>query len=261
MTALAPTRNVSDRETAGGATGRGFDVVRIALAAILLAAAGLKAYQLATEPVGGKDIFSFRWSLIAQVEFEILLGVWLLSGLFKRPAWLAALACFAFFCCATLYKALSGAVSCGCFGKIEVSPWYTLVLDVCAVFALLVFPPDAKPAPSGRISRRRLIATGMAAAFVAVPAGVAMGAYHRENGDAQLHHEGPPHAPGVSQKHDAQAKHACQIRHGACFTGLGLQELSTQEMPGTGNYLRHTLLNTLPHMTQSWKGGTIIITH
>ena len=32
MTALAPTRNVTERETDGGARGRGFDVVRIALA-------------------------------------------------------------------------------------------------------------------------------------------------------------------------------------------------------------------------------------
>jgi len=38
-------------------------------------------------------------------------------------------------------RALATAASCACFGKVEVSPWYTLILDVWALAALLVFPP------------------------------------------------------------------------------------------------------------------------
>ena len=77
MTAFALTRNVSARDNDTRATGRGFDFVRIVLAAILLTAAASKAHQLATEPVAGRDIFSCRWPLMAQVEFEIVLGVWM----------------------------------------------------------------------------------------------------------------------------------------------------------------------------------------
>ena len=68
------------KQKAPGLNITGFDVVRVALALILLVAAALKGHQLATEPVANKDIFSYRWSLIAMVEFELVLGLWLLSG-------------------------------------------------------------------------------------------------------------------------------------------------------------------------------------
>jgi hypothetical protein len=72
-------------------------------------------------------------------EFELALGIWLVAGLFKRLAWFAALLCFSLFCCVTLYKALTGAASCGCFGTAHVNPWVTLfAIDLPAV-ALLLF--------------------------------------------------------------------------------------------------------------------------
>lgn len=186
---VIPQRSDRDASRAGGGPfpasaadspgGRGltaYDAVRVLLAAILLVAAAFKGYQLATEPVANADIFSYRWSLTAQVEFEIVLGVWLLSGLFRRLGWLAATECFALFTGVTLYKALSGAASCGCFGKVEVSPWYTLILDVWAVSALLVFPPD-RAAWLSPANVRRLAMAGLATLLLAVPAGVAMGSY------------------------------------------------------------------------------------
>jgi len=110
--------------------------VRSALGLLLPMAGILKAHQLATEPVANTDIFSYRWSLTGRVYFELIFGVWLLSGLHKRLTWVAAVGCFVFFSGVTLYKALSGAATCGCFGKVEVNPWYTLILDASA-FALL----------------------------------------------------------------------------------------------------------------------------
>ena len=51
--------------------------------------------------------------------------------------------CFAAFSTITLYKALTGAASCGCFGKIHVNPWITLFsIDLPAVIALMVFHPQ-----------------------------------------------------------------------------------------------------------------------
>jgi hypothetical protein len=41
-----------------------------------------------------------------------------------------------------LFKALSGAASCGCFGSVHVNPWITLfAIDLPAVIALTVFRP------------------------------------------------------------------------------------------------------------------------
>ena len=115
------------------------------LGILLLVAAVLKGWQLLTEPAANNDIWSYRPFLILTVEFELALGIWLLSGLFKKAAWLAAISCFSFFSAITLYNGLSGAESCGCFGSIHVNPWITLfAIDIPAVIALAVFRPIGK---------------------------------------------------------------------------------------------------------------------
>ncbi len=89
--------------------------MRLTVGLFLLLAAGLKAYDLATGPIQGAGILQSRWFLIGVVEFELLLGLWLLSGVFPAHAWAVSLGCFACFACVTLHKALSGETSCGCF--------------------------------------------------------------------------------------------------------------------------------------------------
>ena len=107
---------------------------------LLLAAAGLKGWQLLTEPLANSDIWSNRAFLILTVEFELGLGIWLVSGLFKKLAWAAGVACFVLFSGITLYKGLTGAASCGCFGSVEVNPWITLfAVDLPCLAALVVF--------------------------------------------------------------------------------------------------------------------------
>ena len=60
------------------------------LGILLLTASVLKGWQLLTEPVANADIWSYRPFLILTVEFELALAIWLLSGLFKKVAWLVA---------------------------------------------------------------------------------------------------------------------------------------------------------------------------
>ncbi|MCX5647508.1 MAG: DUF1573 domain-containing protein [Planctomycetota bacterium] len=147
--------------------------MRTALGLLLLVAAALKTHQLATEPVPGEGLLSSRGFQIVWVEGEILLGLWLVSGLARRAAWAAALACFVVFVGVTLPKALTGADSCGCFGAVKVNPWYTLVLDVGAVGALTTFRPNLKsrlqPPPRVRLQPVAAVlislATGAAAAI------------------------------------------------------------------------------------------------
>ncbi len=118
-------------------------VIFIMVGAILLVAAALKGHQLLTEPLANKNIWSYRPFLVLQVEFELLLGLWLLSGIFVKAAWLASLACFCLFSLVTLYKGLTGAGSCGCFGSIQVNPWVTLLaIDLPTVALLGLFRPD-----------------------------------------------------------------------------------------------------------------------
>lgn len=121
------------------------------LGILLLIAAALKGWQLLTEPVANNDIWSYRPFLILTVEFELALAIWLLSGLFKKAVWLVSLLCFSAFSAITLYKAITGADSCGCFGSIHVNPWISLlIIDLPAVMALSIFRPGLSfpPAPS-----------------------------------------------------------------------------------------------------------------
>jgi hypothetical protein len=121
---------------------RTYDLVRVALGLLLLTAATLKAWQLATGPVLSRGILDSRWLLVGVVELELLLGLWLLAGLLPRPTWAVALGCFSVFACVSLYKALAGQSSCGCFGRVQVNPWYTCGLDSAVVASLLRWRPD-----------------------------------------------------------------------------------------------------------------------
>jgi hypothetical protein len=60
-----------------------------------------------------------------------------LSGLAPRAAWLASLVFFALGAAANLYLVLEGQRSCGCFGRVEVNPWWTVGLDAAIVLALM----------------------------------------------------------------------------------------------------------------------------
>src|SRR5262249_25557508 len=51
--------------------------------------------------------------------------------------------CFTLLGGISLYLALAGQPSCGCFGKLALNPWYTFGLDVAAVAALWYWRPRA----------------------------------------------------------------------------------------------------------------------
>jgi thiol-disulfide isomerase/thioredoxin len=118
------------------------DLVLKILGVVLLVSAVLKGHQLLTQPLPDNDIWSWRLFLIFQVEFELVLSIWLLSSIFKKAAWLVSLLCFAVFSCITFYKGFAGAESCGCFGVVHVNPWITfLVIDMPSVILLSIFRP------------------------------------------------------------------------------------------------------------------------
>ena len=118
------------------------DIVMKAVGVLLLVAAILKGWQLLTEPMVNEGVWTSRPFSIVQVELELFLGTWLLSGLFKKAAWLVTTMCFVMFSVVTLYKGVTGAESCGCFGSVHVSPWITLLaIDLPAGAAMAMFRP------------------------------------------------------------------------------------------------------------------------
>ncbi len=151
------------------------DIVLRSLGLLLLTAAVLKGHELLTTPVKGDTLLNSRWFQIFQAEFELVMGLGLLSGLYKRLAWLASVACFSLFCCVTLYKGLSGAESCGCFGNVHVNPWTTLfAIDIPAVVLLLVFRPDMKKVVPITMFWPRFASVASLSILIGLPAGLIM---------------------------------------------------------------------------------------
>jgi hypothetical protein len=120
-------------------------VVRIVLGLLLLATAGLKIHGLYTDPYSQESILLSPRMIVAVIELEVLLGLWLLSGFAVRAARVAALVFFALGAAGSLYLAIEGQASCGCFGRVEVSPWTAVTLDLLAVAVLFTFKPSLLP--------------------------------------------------------------------------------------------------------------------
>jgi hypothetical protein len=126
-----------------------FVYFRFIIAFILLVAAVLKAYQLATVPlppvIQGSlftpllEFLNNRYFLMVVVVGEILFGLILIAGVCRQWAWLLSILAFGCFTLVSLMKGLSGEGSCGCFGNVTINPWITTVFDSVIVFLLCVF--------------------------------------------------------------------------------------------------------------------------
>jgi hypothetical protein len=111
--------------------------MRWLVALLLLAASILKAYQLIfdslTIGLSTEDLFL----PLIQIACEYGLALLILSGFYwQRLRWVV-LVLFAGFASYSFYLVTGGVSSCGCFGPVTVSPWWTLLLDTAIVLGLL----------------------------------------------------------------------------------------------------------------------------
>jgi hypothetical protein len=119
--------------------------VRIALGLLLLTAAGLKLAGRGVSAVPQVGWFATPTIQVAAAEWEIVLGIWLLSGAYQIGAWFASLATFLSFAAISAYLGRIGVSSCGCFGAIHASPWYAFGLDLIAIAVIGAFWPGVRP--------------------------------------------------------------------------------------------------------------------
>lgn len=111
------------------------------LGSMLLLAASLKGYQLATGPVPETDLLGSRGFSIGLIECEAAFGLWLWSGWYPRQTRWAAFAWFGVLLAASVGMALSGRRSCTCFGPLQIVPWAMAAFDSAALAALCLCPP------------------------------------------------------------------------------------------------------------------------
>lgn len=149
-----------------------FGLVRLVVGVFLLASAGLKIYGLAFDPFGDDSLLGSPQLLIAAIELEIILGLWLLSGWAPCTSCLAAVGFFGVLAAVSLYLALDGRPSCGCFGAVTVSPWLTFALDTVIIAFLFAFRPARTRQSLQPTLFQSYLSTSLgAAAFLALIAG------------------------------------------------------------------------------------------
>src|SRR5262245_60616077 len=147
------------------------------LGGLLLLAAALKMYGLAVEPVGRAGIFSEPWTQTLIVEWEIVLGTWLVWGVNRPLAWLAATGTLLMFAGFSFWQGWIGQTSCGCFGAIRVSPWAAFGLDVIVVsFLALVRRPTLLSESRKLNSALRPLALGFCGVAILLAVFAAIGA-------------------------------------------------------------------------------------
>jgi hypothetical protein len=116
-------------------------ICRCVLGVALLIAAILKAEELAALPMLGTGVLNQRWLLVCLLELEVVFGGWLLLAVGRFWTWAATFAVWLTFLGVAGYGAISGAESCGCFGRVQVNPWYTSVADLIVVLFLVIWRP------------------------------------------------------------------------------------------------------------------------
>ncbi len=115
------------------------------LGLLLLAAAGLKLYGLQVSAVPrGVWLYAPRVQVVVLL-WEVVLGLWLVSGRYPTGSWLAAVGTFTAFAGVSGYLGWVGQAECGCFGSVKASPWHALAVDVAALAGLALARPAFHP--------------------------------------------------------------------------------------------------------------------
>jgi hypothetical protein len=121
-------------------------LIRVGLGLLLATAAGLKLYGLGVSAVPRVGWFSQPGVQLAAAEWELTLGLWLISGACPAGSWLAAAGTFLAFAGVSGYLGFTGVSSCGCLGAIHASPWWAFGVDVAALVLLAVGRPHREAA-------------------------------------------------------------------------------------------------------------------
>ena len=112
---------------------------------LLLTAATLKLLGFDPSSASRLSLLSSPSVQTATVAWELGLGLWLLSGLLNRLAWVFAFATFAVFAAVSAWLTWTGVARCGCLGEVAVAPHWMLTLDVVVLSMLVVKRPAHAP--------------------------------------------------------------------------------------------------------------------
>ena len=142
-------------------TSFGWNQLRFAVAALLLAAAATKVVDT-PRILSGEGLLGSPPRLVFVIAFEAAAGVWIAVG-DRFLSWIVTLVVFGVFVLSTAYAIVTGQ-SCNCFGS-RVDARAMLILDLCVLLTVAGFRPIGRSIRSGWLPMQMLIAVVVGGAF------------------------------------------------------------------------------------------------
>jgi hypothetical protein len=211
MSAPADTGSRIDTSHALGAgrvRGRpGAGLFRVLLGLFLLSTAALKFHAVAFEPPRANMFAASPRLQLAAAEAETVLGLLLLFGWVPRVTWVGAVGFFIAAGGVSLYRALDGQASCGCFGSATVSPWIAFAGDALILAGLAFWRPAGvgQAFRSARLRPYLIVAAGAALLLVASGVGLTLACGGLSRGLAFVRGEPIVVQPGVAEVQEGRA--------------------------------------------------------
>jgi len=110
-------------------------ILRSVFSVFLLVAAFLKLRGFGTS----NTLFDISPSLeFGLIQLEALVAIWLVSGWKTVAAWCCTLGLFATFAGASLAMVIQKKATCGCFGSVDFNPTWVFLIDIIAIFSLML---------------------------------------------------------------------------------------------------------------------------
>ena len=115
-------------------------ITRWLVGLLLILAAGLKLHAFLNYDISliSAILTGGAWLDVVTIYCEIILGALLLTG---YHAWMVSCISCGFFsvlCMTSLFLAVNGQSSCGCFGVVKIHPWITFSMDLLLLGLLLL---------------------------------------------------------------------------------------------------------------------------
>lgn len=110
---------------------------RILLGSILSVAVAARAYEFFWRIPGRAPHVSLV--ILAFLVLEGLWALWLFIGVCTRQLWFTSFAFLGGMLSVSLRHVLWKSNTCGCFGRVEITPWLTLIFDLCVLSAIILF--------------------------------------------------------------------------------------------------------------------------
>ncbi len=134
---------------------------RWVVAVVLLTAASLKAYRLATQYVDSANLDALL------IGSEGTLGIWLIVGVWPRLSWVLSGLGFLGFAAFNAWQIVYGNGDCGCLGMISAPPSIMLAVDLLLLLILWIGRPAwVSEGETGMRNTRTMSAIGLTALIV-----------------------------------------------------------------------------------------------